>query len=102
MNTKVALALLVLAFVTAPAAAQSVRDRVTVPLRVEKNRPFIMVTLQRVDGTGRSAKFLVDTGAGGFQITEPLARDLGLQWGTPFKGDTSQLAPVKKAPAAFV
>ena len=91
-----------LALVTALAAAQSVPDRVTVPLRVEKNRPFIMVTLHRVDGTRRTAKFLVDTGGGGFLITEAVARDVGLEWGTPSKEGGSQFAVVKKAPAAFV
>ena len=91
-----------LALVTALAAAQSVPDRVTVPLRVEKNRPFIMVTLHRVDGTRRTAKFLVDTGGGGFLITEAVARDGGLEWGTPSKEGGSQFAVVKKAPAAFV
>src|SRR4051794_26047697 len=102
MNTKVVRALLVLALVTAHVAAQPVPDRVTVPLRVEKNRSFIMVTFHRVDGTKRTAKFLVDTGGGGFEITETVARDLGLEWGTAFKEGGSQLAVVKKAPAAFV
>ena len=101
MKTQVVRALLVLALVTALAAAQSVPDRVTVPLRVEKNRPFIMVTLHRVDGTRRTAKFLVDTGGGGFLITEAVARDVGLEWGTPSKEGGSQFAVVKKAPAAL-
>lgn len=56
-------------------------DRATVPLHVEGNRPFIDVTFHKPDGTTKSARFLVDSGGGGFLIVEPLARELGLTLG---------------------
>ena len=56
-------------------------QQATVPLLVEKNRPYVELTFQRPDGSRRKARFLVDSGGGGFSLTEPLARDLGLKWG---------------------
>jgi len=94
-----ALGLLVTA---APGQTETKSDRVTVPLMVEKNRPFVMITFHRPDGTTRTARFLVDTGGGGFLITEPIARDIGLEWGEMRKEGRSEFAVVKKVPDAFV
>jgi predicted aspartyl protease len=85
-----------------PAVAQQRPDRATVPLLIEKNRPYITVTLRRADGSTRAARFLVDTGGGGFLITEPLARDLGLEWGTASREEGAEFALVKKVPEALV
>lgn len=56
--------------------AQRASDSVTVPLIVEGNRPYVLVTFQRADGSTRAARMLLDTGGGGFLLTERLARDL--------------------------
>ncbi len=62
-------------------AEDKLLDRVTVPLQVEGNRPYVDVILKRTNGTPRITKFLVDSGGGGFLIAESAARDLGLKWG---------------------
>ena len=87
---------------TASIKAQQLPDSVTVPLIVEGNRPYITVTFHRRDGSTRSARFLLDTGGGGFLITEPLARDLGLEWGATTREEGAEFAPVKNPPKAFV
>lgn len=74
--------------------AQRAPDSVTVPLVVEKNRPFVIVTFQRADGTVRSARFLLDTGGGGLLITAPLARALGLTMGEVSKEEGQSFAIV--------
>lgn len=76
--------------------------QVTVPLLVEGNRPFVEVTFKKSDGTPRSARFLVDSGGGSFLLTEPLARDLGLEWGKPEREEGQEFATVKVPPQAFV
>jgi hypothetical protein len=72
------LALIGCLLVPIPALAQNSKapNQATVPLLVEKNRPFIDLTFRRADGSKRSARFLIDSGGGGFALTEPLARDL--------------------------
>ncbi|MGH7472006.1 MAG: hypothetical protein ACRENP_28980 [Longimicrobiales bacterium] len=82
--------------------AQSRPDRATVPLLVEKNRPYITVTFRRPDGSTRSARFLIDTGGGGFLITEPLARDLALELGATSREEGTEFATVTKPPEALV
>jgi hypothetical protein len=77
-------------------------DHVTVPLIVENNRPFVDLAFRRLDGSMRSARFVVDSGGGGFLITEPLARDLGLQWGKTSREEGSEFARAKTTPVAFV
>ncbi len=85
-----------------PVLAQTKPDSITVPLAIEKNRPFVTITFRRPDGTTRTARFLVDTGGGGFLITEAIARDIGLEWGETMKEGRSEFAVVKKPPEAFV
>lgn len=103
-----ALVLAALGCTTAPEPKQGPRqvtnpsDQVTVPLLVEGNRPFVDVTFQRPDGSKRSARFLVDSGGGGFLIVEPLARDLGLAWGGTTREEGQEFASVTTAPRAFV
>lgn len=83
MIRRIAYLLLVLSALsgTSPLRAQRGPDSITVPLIVEGNRPYVLVTFQRPDGSTRTARFLLDTGGGGFLLTEPLARDLGLAMG---------------------
>ena len=78
----------------APVATQQRPDRATVPLVIEKNRPYINITFRLPDGSTRSGRFLVDAGGGGFLITEPLARSLGLEWGASSKEEGSEFALV--------
>src|SRR5262245_57211632 len=87
---------------SARVVAQQSPDRATVPLSIEKNRPYVTLTMRRADGSARAAKFLVDTGGGGFLITEPLARDLGLEWGTPMREEGAEFALVKNVPVTLV
>lgn len=77
-------------------------DRVTVPLLVEGNRPFVDLTFRRADGSKRSARFLVDSGGGGFLLAEPLAHELGLQWGETTREEGKEFAAAKVPPKAFV
>jgi predicted aspartyl protease len=74
----------------------------TVPLIVEGNRPFIELTFRKPDGSVRKARFLIDTGGGGFLITEPLAHDLGLTWGPEIHEEGSKFAVVVSAPEVSV
>jgi len=76
--------------------------RVTVPLVVEGNRPYVDVTLRRANGTERIARFLVDSGGGGFLLTEPLARDLGLTWGKTSKEEGAEFATPSVIPQASI
>ncbi|HEV2844291.1 MAG TPA: hypothetical protein VG477_05555, partial [Thermoanaerobaculia bacterium] len=77
-------------------------DHVTVPLIVEGNRPYIDLTFRRPDGSTRSARFLVDSGGGGFIITEPVARDLGLRWDKTMREEGREFAQPTESPKAFV
>ena len=82
--------------------AKRLPDRVTVPLLVEGNRPFIELTFRRADGSTRAARFLLDTGGGGFLLTEMLARDLGLVLGESSTEGGQTFATVKNAPTVFL
>ena len=86
----------------ATSCANRLPDRVTVPLLVEGNRPFVELTFRRADGSTRAARFLLDTGGGGFLLTETLARDLGLILGASNTEEGQTFATVKNVPAAFV
>lgn len=77
-------------------------DRVTVPLLVEGHRPFVELTFRRPDGSLRSARFLVDSGGGGFLLVEPLARDLGLQWGKTSREEGLEFGEATTPPDAFL
>jgi|SRR5579862_1178552 len=94
------------AFVTfvlaATAGAQPAPVQATVPLHVEGNRPYVDVTLRRVNGSMRVARFLVDSGGGGFLLTEPLARDLGLTWGRTVREEGSEFAKPSAIPSANI
>jgi hypothetical protein len=81
----------------APPAAT---DRATVPLEVDKNRPYVQLTLQKVDGSTRTARFLVDSGGGGFLLSDPLAQELGLVIGETSEEDGHKLGVVAKPPVA--
>ena len=87
---------------TPPLYAQVARDSATVPLIVEGNRPFVIVAFQRPDRTIRTARFLLDTGGGGFLITEPLARELGLKLGPTSREEGQVFAPVTSPVAARI
>ncbi|HEY7546231.1 MAG TPA: aspartyl protease family protein, partial [Blastocatellia bacterium] len=85
-----ALAALCIAGLSSAQAAQkpsSQKEQVTVPLYVEFNRPFIDLEFTRPDGSTRKARFWVDTGGGGFILTEPLAKELNLKLGEVFDSE---------------
>lgn len=86
----------------APPERQGGLDHVTVPLVLEGNRPFVDITFHRPGGSMRSARFLVDSGGGGFLIAEPLARDLGLHWGETTREEGREFATPTTPPKAFV
>lgn len=96
MIRRIAHVLLVLGALTGVPAlrAQRAPDSVTVPLIVEANRPYVQVTFQRPDGSTRSARMLLDTGGGGFLLTEPLARDLGVAMGPTMREEGQVFASV--------
>ncbi len=77
-------------------------DRASVPLALEGNRPFVQVTFRKPDGTTRTALFLLDTGGGGFLITEPLARELGLKWGPTMREEGAEFGVVTNPPQASI
>ena len=97
-----ALTLFGLLLITVPALAQNTKDQITVPLLVEKNRPYVELTFQRPDGSKRKAHFLVDSGGGGFQIAEPLARDLGLKWGPTMREENGEFALITNPPKVWI
>ncbi len=93
--------LLLVPLIPAPvshASAQTAPNAVTVPLVMVNHRPFVDVTFRRADGTTRTARLLLDTGGGAFIIVEPLARDLGLTWGTPQRGEDGVFAAPSRVP----
>lgn len=69
-------------------------EQATVPLHVEGNRPFVELTFRKADGTPRTARFLVDSGGGGFLLVEPLAKELGVTLGETIREGEQALAPV--------
>ena len=77
-----------------PAVPPATADRATVPLHLEGNRPFVDLTFKRPDGTTRTARFLVDSGGGGFLIVEPLAKELGLALGETMPEEGTTFAQV--------
>lgn len=80
-------------------AKESPQRTVTVPLIVEFNRPFVDLQLSRPDGTLRTARFWIDTGGGGFLLSEPLATELGLRPGEQFNDGDMKMA-MTSAPKA--
>lgn len=91
----------ILGSMSSPVSAQRV-DQVTVPLIIEGNRPFVEITFRKPDGTTRNARFLLDTGGGGFLITEPLARELGLKWGKTTHEEGSEFGAVTSQPDVYI
>lgn len=83
-------------------AAKAATDPATIPLYVEGNRPYLVLTLQRADGTRRTARFLVDSGGGAFLLSEPLAKDVGLTWGETMREDGMEMAIATAAPKVSV
>ena len=77
-------------------------DQTTVTLQVDGNRPFVEVDFRRPDGWIRTARFLVDTGGGGFLMAEPLARDVGLTWGEPQEEEGRKFARASALPSAAI
>ncbi len=96
-----ALALSVLGCSTPP-EQDGVLEQVTVPLLVEGHRPFVELGFRRPDGSMLAARFLVDSGGGAFLMAEPLARDLGLEWGETTREEGMEFAAIRVPPSAFV
>lgn len=71
---------------------------VTVPLHFTDNRVFIDLTLLRADGKLRTARFWVDTGGGGFLMTELLARDVGLDFAGAVSEEQGEHLAYPKSP----
>ncbi len=84
------------------AAQTAMPGSVTVPLHVEGDRPFVDLTFSTADGSRRSARYWIDTGGGGFLLTETLARALGLRWGEPFRQEGREFARVLEVPEPFL
>lgn len=104
MMTRLALAplLAACAATATPAATPHTVDQATVPLHVEGNRPYIDLAFKKPDGSTRTARFLVDSGGGGFLLTQPLASDLGLALGPTSTEEGHAMANVVGPVAAFV
>lgn len=97
MNAKATLALFAVTLVDLSAA-----DRATVPLLVEGNRPFVNLSFRKPDGSLRTARFWVDTGGGGFILTQSLATDLGVKpLGEPIEEEGRKFVPVQP-PRAWI
>jgi len=80
-------AYLLFALVVAQGFASSAK-KVTVPIFMEDHRIFVDAQFARVDGSLRTARLWVDTGNPDFQITEKLAKELGVDLsGPPVKSD---------------
>lgn len=73
-----------------------------IPLDIEGNRPFIELTLVAPGGNQRTARFLIDTGGGGFLLTEPLTRDLGLTWGDTAHEEGKEFGRVTQVPDVYL
>ena len=83
-------------------SAKQTPNQVTVPLILEGNRPYIELNFYRADGSKRTARFLVDSGGGGFLLSEPLARDLGLTWGPINQEGGQKFASAQTVPVVSV
>jgi hypothetical protein len=59
-------------------AQETAAKSVTVPFILDHNRMLVDAEIQRADGTWRAARLWVDTGNPRFFMSEPLARDLGI------------------------
>jgi hypothetical protein len=94
--------LLVSLFLGHAALRSSVPDHVTVPLLIEGNRPYVDLTFRRADGSTRMARFVVDSGGGGFILLEKLARDLGVTWGKTSREEGSEFGVATAPPSAFL
>lgn len=80
-------AYLLVALVASHGFAASAR-KVTVPISMEDHRIFVDAQFARTDGSLRTARLWVDTGNPDFQITEKLAKDLGVDFsGPPIKSE---------------
>ena len=80
--TRTVLLTLLLSALSLLASAAS-PQRATVPLIIEDQRLFVDAQFVGKDGSLRTARLWVDTGNPDFQITEKLARDLGLDLSGP-------------------
>lgn len=67
----------------APLGFAASPQKATVPMLVEDQRIFVDAQFTRKDGSLRTARLWVDSGTPDFQITENLAKDLGLDISAP-------------------
>lgn len=80
-------AFVLIAFLS-PLAIAATAKSTTVPLVIEDHRIFVNAQFKRADGSLRTARLWIDTGTPDFQITEKLAKDLGLDLSaTPVKSE---------------
>lgn len=97
--------LILAASLAARASAQAqpaATDRVVAPLQVEGHRAFVSLTFKSAGDSMRTARFWVDTGGGGFLLSEQLARGLGLRWGDAVRQEGREFARVLAVPTPFL
>jgi predicted aspartyl protease len=85
-----------------PSATKPSPDVATVPLELEGNRPFVELVFKMPNGSTRSARFLVDSGGGGFLIVEPLAKELGLALGETKQEEGETFAQVTSPVSVWI
>ena len=83
-------------------ASTDAPSQVTVPLKVEGNRPLVELTLAGANGAPKKATFLVDSGGGGFILVEALAKELGIEWGESRNEEGEEFARAKSVPNVSV
>jgi len=72
---------------------------VTVPVTLDHNRMLVEAEIQQKDGRWRKAILWVDTGNPNFYLSEPLARDLGIEISTAGKTANENVNPEVPPPA---
>ncbi len=72
----------------------------TVPIILDHNRMLVDAKIQRKDGSWRQVRLWVDSGNPDFFISEPLARDLGID--LPGAGEEMINGPIEVAPPTSV
>lgn len=75
---------------------------VTIPLKLEFNRPFVELEFRREDGGLRKAWAWIDTGGGSFLLTEALSRDLGLELEDKIVEDDGQQLAKTSPPEPYI
>src|SRR5579872_919597 len=97
-----ALAFAIALLIAAPQMVRTQVDATTVQLFVVGNRPYADIDLHGPGGQAKTARFLLDSGGGGFIVTEPVAKALGLTWGNALQENGKSFGPFTLPPVAAV